>query len=284
MNRTPDRLQQHLQAIRSWIGFIAQNEQEKLNATELVRNFDLDGGATTNYTEDFASSYSQSTMTKWPLGITSGTDGYFNNESEDIALIFGSIGAKLISNLVFGVAIDKYQGTGTAKDDRGGHEYKVTFPVVDFSLSISPVAQYDVTPVNSESRQFNRRESFSISMDRKSHLDFDVYRVKTFSDEKYNSKTDDNRTTQQLMDVFTNDNFLKQVDYDYDYLDRHFDPKNWQYARSFVYRTRGGATCRPSANQPVSRYTLPTRVNSLRRPIPTSDFIWTRNRTPRVPS
>ena len=245
MNRTPDRLQQHLQAIRSWIGFIAQNEQEKLNATELVRNFDLDGGATTNYTEDFASSYSQSTMTKWPLGITSGTDGYFNNESEDIALIFGSIGAKLISNLVFGAVIDNYQGTGTAKDDRGGHEYKVTFPVVDFSLSISPVAQYDVTPVNSESRQFNRRESFSISMDRKSHLDFDVYRVKTFSDEKYNSKTDDNRTTQQLMDVFTNDNFLKQVDYDYDYLDRHFDPKNWQYARSFVYRTRGGATCRP---------------------------------------
>ncbi len=245
MNRTPDRLQQHLQAIRSWIGFIAQNEQEKLNTTELVRNFDLDGGATTNYTEDFASSYSQSTMTKWPLGITSGTDGYFNNDSEDIALIFGSIGAKLISNLVFGAVGDKYQGTGTAKDDQGGYEYKVTFPVVDFSLSISPVAQYDVTPVNSESRQFNRRESFSISMDRKSHLDFDVYRVKTFSDEKYNSKTDDNRTTQQLMDVFTNDNFLKQVDYDYDYLDRHFDPKNWQYARSFVYRTRGGATCRP---------------------------------------
>ena len=121
-------------------------------------------------------------------------------------------------------------------------EYRL--PGVTWKLSFTPVYECNVKPNNTQSQQFNRREGFSISLDPKSHIDFDVYRVKTFADEKY-IKQDDNRTTQQLMDVFTNENFLKQVDYDYEYLDRHLDPKNWQYARSFVYRTHGGATCRP---------------------------------------
>ncbi len=257
-NNYSDRLRYHLICINEWIHFIVRNEVEKLNATELVKNFDVDGGSTTNYTEDFSSAYSYSSMTKWPLGITSATDGFFGN-SEDLVQILGTL-APIFSKLVgsYGHTGEGINGSATGLDEYGGDYkkdnegnriqgtiYEHKFPFVNFSFSISPVGSYDVTPVHSESHQFNRRESFSISMDPMSHIDFDVYRVKTFADEKYNSNVDDKRTTLQLMDVFTNDNFLKQVDYDQEYLDRHFKTEDWQYARSFVYRTRGGATCRP---------------------------------------
>ena len=170
IKKTPDRLNQHLQAILTWMSFIEQNEREKLNATELVKNFDVDGGSTTNYTEDFASAYSYSSMTKWPLGITSATDGFFGN-SKDAVQILGTL-APIFNKFVFGKSSTKWD-TGTAggpvkneNDENIGKclSYEVFFPVCEFSFSISPVGSYDVTPVHSESHQFNRRESFSISM------------------------------------------------------------------------------------------------------------------------
>ncbi|WP_294746007.1 LamG-like jellyroll fold domain-containing protein [uncultured Prevotella sp.] len=264
--KTPDRLSQHLQAILTWMSFIAQNEQEKLNATELVKNFDVDGGSTTSYTEDFTSAYSYSKMNKWPFS-NGATDAFHGNEGSDkagewFATFFGSVLGNLIYKKLYNGNTQKETAEGYAGEDDFSPTWNAEFPTFKFSFSIAPVFQYDITPVNTESQQFNRRESFSISMDPKSHIDFDVYRVKTVAgkDSLDNTKADENRTTLQLMDVFTNDNFLKQVGYDYEYLDRHFDPKKWQYARSFVYRTRGGATCRPYEGERKTYFYQPGTV------------------------
>lgn len=266
INETPNMLDQHLQSIIAWLGFISQNEQEKLNATELVKNFDVDGGSTSTYTEDFTSAYSYSQMNKWPFS-TGATDAFHGNSDGDkagewFATFFGSIIGKLVANLG-STTLSETSNQLKANGNNSLVTLDVSLPSVTLSFSLTPIMEYDITPVTSQSQQFNRRESFSISMDPMSHIDFDVYRVKTFADEKYNSKTDDKRTTQQLMDVFTNDNFLKQVDYDYEYLDRHADPSKWQYARSFVYRTRGGATCRPYEGERKTQVYAPGTVLDL---------------------
>ena len=62
------------------------------------------------------------------------------------------------------------------------------------------------------------------------------------------------------MDVFTEDNFYDLVDYNEAYLKRELEMKDIRYARSFVYRTRGGATCRPYEGERTTLFYRPGTV------------------------
>jgi len=221
----------------AWINMIAQNEKEKLEATELIQNFDIDGGSPMSYSEDFTSEYTITNSFTSP--ISAGTVGYFDSTHGDNALgalqILGPVAAKLVTSI-----LSKQAGhtDGSVSGTSQGDESTVEIKCVGwtFKFGLVPAVSFNVVPKHTESKKYNRKESFSISMDRKSHLDFDVYRVKTATDNVQNNG---------VMDVFTEDNFYDLVDYDLPYLKREMDLKDIQYARSFVYRTRGGATCRP---------------------------------------
>ena len=239
-NGSVDKVNELIQSIQAWYGFIRQNEQEKLEATDLVRNFDVDGGTRFSYSETFSGDYSTSWNTIWPLGITSLTDQYF--DPTDAGMTGNFFGA-LTS--IFGPVINRLSKTlseGTEKtshsvsDSDKSHTTSIDLPGFRFKINIAPVVAYDVKPRNTESKQYNRTESFSIGMDSKSHLNFDVYRVLTKAD---------SIDAQDEMDVFVDQNYLDMVTLDSLYISRHSEPEKWQYARSFVYRTRGGATCRP---------------------------------------
>ena len=68
---------------------------------------------------------------------------------------------------------------------------------VTFKFGLIPSMSFNVTPKSSESKSYNRKESFTIGMDKKSHLDFDVYHVKTQTD---------NVASGGVMDVFVGNN------------------------------------------------------------------------------
>ncbi len=233
-----DEVARYHSNMMAWINMIAQNEKEKLEATELVQNFDIDGGSPLSYSEDFTSEYSCTNSFTSP--ISAGTVGYFDSAVGDGAMaalqILGPVAAKLVSGLLSTKAGGTSGGVGSGKDESKNTYVEVSCVGWTFKFGLVPSFAFNVVPKHSESKKFNRKESFSISMDRKSHLDFDIYRVKT---------GDDNVQNSGVFDVFTDDNFYDLVDYNEPYLKREMDMKDLRYARSFVYRTRAGATCRP---------------------------------------
>ena len=235
----PDEVAQHCSNIQSWVAMIAQNEQEKLNAFELVGNYDVDGGSSINYSESFSSEYSISNYMHLP-GFISGS--FFDETGADMGFAAASIVGIKVANKFIKMLWDKMSTTAQADGVENDKNFtcRVHFTGKTFEFRILPVLDFDVKDVSHESKIFNRKESFHIGLNSKSHLDFDVFRVKTSTDEI---------TSAGLFDVFTGQNFYDGVDYVDDYIDRDIDMSKCIYARSFVYRTRGGATACPWENE-----------------------------------
>ena len=244
-----DEVANFYNAMKAWMEMIAQNEKEKLEATELVQNFSVDGGSGISYSEDFTSEYT--CMNSFTSPISAATVNYFDSAGDGWAIlqVVGPVVAKLLGSVLSTSA----GGVSTAygQDSGKGNSMEVQFFGASFKFSLTPAMAFNVVPKHSESKKFNRKESFTISMDRKSHIDFDVYRVKTGNDNVQNSG---------VMDVFTEDNFYDLVDYNEPYLKRELDMNDIRYARSFVYRTRGGATCRPYEGERTTLFYRPGTV------------------------
>ena len=249
---TENEVARYQQNLLRWVEMIAQNEKEKLEATELVKNFDIDGASSLSYSESFTSDYSVANSFVSP--ITAGTAGYFENAGDGFAgaaAIVGPMVAKILGNLLKGSA-GKTTGETGLDGDEGGLKINVEAVGFTFNFSLNPAMSLNVTPKDTESKSYSRTESFSIGMYKKNHLNFDVYRVKT--------KTDNLKSTNPL-DVFYNNNFYDMVDYDYDHMKKEVDVNKFTYSRSFVYRTRAGATCRPWENE--RKNPLPRGVGTL---------------------
>ena len=230
---TVDEVARYQQTMVKWVEMIAQNEREKLSvgSSDLVKNFDVDGASALNYSETFQSDYSLTNSFVSP--ITAGTAGYFDNSAGDglagAAAIVGPVVAKLLGSILKGSA---------GKKDKGAEGMSVNIECVGFvfKFGLVPAVSFGVTPKDTKTKSYSRTESFAISMDRRSHLNFDVYRVKSMVD---------NLESSNELDVFYNNNFNNLTDYNIDHMKAGIDVRNFSYPRSFVYRTRGGATCRP---------------------------------------
>ena len=222
---TLDEVDHYHGIMLKWMEMIAQNEKEKMTATELVSNYDVDGGSAVSYSETFSSDYT--VMNSFVNPFTPMIDGYFDSTAGNVLVGIASI---------LGPAVGKFVGSVISKKAGKGLQFDLKGFGAKLTLSFTPVASFSVTPKSTESKAYSRKESFTIGMDKKSHIDFDVYKVKTSTE---------TMEAAGVMDVFTNANFNSLVDYDKDYLSRDLDLDDISYARSFVYRTRGGATCRP---------------------------------------
>ena len=227
------------QVIFSWVQMIAQNEREKLNATDFVANYDIDGGTKVTYAEQFESEYSISNYYHLP-GIISGN--YFDESGADASLVASSLfGIRIVSRIVkslWGKINTSATASSSESSDNKNPAFssKMAFFGKTFKFSILPTLNYSVKDVSGETKTFSRKESFNISIDTKSHLNIDLYR--TMTDADYVKDV-------SQFDVFTEQNFNNMTDYVGGYLSRDNDMQNARYARGFVYRTRGGATCNP---------------------------------------
>ena len=234
-----DDVQKYCGIMFEWVKMIIRNEEDKLTATDLVKNFDVDGGTGMTYSENFESSYSNSSTMTWPLGIN--TDEYFSSSANagditlDILNVLGRVGGKMVVSF-----LSKVMKNDNLKPSWWRSETEVKFTGSCFKYLVYPTMSYDVKYNTTTAKTYNRKESFSIGMNNSSHLDFDVYRA--------TSVVGSTKKSNDVLDVFTSQNFYAQVDYNDDYLKRHLDlggDDPVRFARGFVYRTRGGATVQP---------------------------------------
>ena len=229
-----------------WMEMIARNEQEKLTATDLVKNFDLDGGNAMSYTESFTSDYSKTSSFINPFSTVNYFDSDDANNAWAVASILGPTVAKLL-----GSVLNSSAGKVDAKKGVGELSVEIKAVGFTFKFGLTPALAFNVSSKDTEAKSFNRKESFTISMDKRSHIDFDVYRVKTASE---------GLSGYGVHDVFVSNNFYTQEEDNYKYMKREMDLNDYTTPCSFVYRTRGGATCRPWEGQRVTNFYNPGTV------------------------
>ncbi|MBR6892346.1 MAG: hypothetical protein IKN15_03825 [Bacteroidaceae bacterium] len=255
-----DKVKDYCETILTWANMVARNEKEKITATNKMKNFDIDGGGGVSYSEDFSTEYSNTSSYNW-FG-TDFTHNYFANTDPnnpegytagdavataaiDIGVLLGNTVGKFLAGLLSkNMAIDKTSLDTFAQTNTSPlAEWEIKFVGLTWKFGLTPVAAFGITPKSNETTKYSRKESFDIKMDKKSHLDVDVY-YSTMIDSR-----DETTITNGKLDVFVEENFLNNVDYMEYFIDRNVGSRNivrdMIQPRGFIYRTRGGATVQP---------------------------------------
>ena len=240
----------------TWMNMIASNEQEKLAAYDLMANYDVDGGSKVSYSESFESEFSQSQYIHFPFT----TADYFETDGQSAADRTAAAFGALLSQPALQNAINALAKiiNNRKKADKT-LEARFEFIGQTWSFGAKPVVEYSSTGTYGTQNNYSRKESFNLVMAGKSNLSVDVYRVRTMAT--------DTTTTASLndLDVYHNANFDNWVEIVKNHVKdgisyQGIDYSKAIYPRSFVYRTRGGATCNPWED---ARYTVAFRPGTL---------------------
>ncbi|MBQ7443880.1 MAG: fibronectin type III domain-containing protein [Bacteroidaceae bacterium] len=254
-----DEVIEKYQTIKAWIQMIAQNEGEKMTVHDLVANYDVAGTAGVNYSETFASNFSTSWMNYFPIATQV---DYFGAGSK--ALTYYTAGASLGVTLASSIALSlqemKTWTTPTADGSNvnlnRGTKSEVYFSGELFQWTLIPVALFNTVGADSQAKSYTRTESFTIAPDPSSHLNVDVYRVKT--------PLNENGEFVGVTDVFTNFNYntlTEDVQY---YVQKALKEDKIQGPRGFVFRTRGGSTANPWEDERKTQFYDPGKVLDAR--------------------
>ncbi len=209
--------------IATWAGFIAANEKEKLEATEIVKVYDFDGRSNVEYSENFTTTDGMHRYWKFPsVGVSGdGVEGLSKQSSKG--------GYTNSDNPQSGRPQIGYEGGG-----------------VKFTLSIAPVLGFDFNYNNGMSEEFSKGTGFTLSCARKSNLNVAVYKTKEISAD----------SIAKLQEVGDMGFFYKNVEDNLKsiYNGRPGSSNTTSYIeslskvpryRNFVFRTLGGATASP---------------------------------------
>ena len=238
--------------IQSWVEMIGINEMQKQTATQMAANYSIDGGGEVSYSEEFTSriysaSHSQNPLMIGNTTLDSGTTALF-----DILGGFAAPAMKAIS-MIF-----NYLGK-SADAVMDPTKTEVSFSGTTVQFKFNPVFDFDLTDWGKDEKAFSRKESFNIKMNPMSHLDVDVMRVqplvamaiemmkelKKDDDEEDDDDDDDEEVEIDYTDMSSSALFFGMTDAAKDVLGKTNDTSALNYASSFVYRTRGGATAQP---------------------------------------
>ena len=233
----PDEVALRCQIIFAWLKMIANNEAEKLNATDKVANYDVDGGSKLTYSETFESEYTVSEYMHFPFAKTG--DFYDDGSTyaaealtlatptiKSLLKLYGGIGGK--SGEVTGGAYGNYD------DNHRLMSVELTFAGTLNKFNLTPIFDYSCKDFAGSTQTYSRKESFNISMDNKSHLNFDLYRAVS---------GDTTLAANGLSHVFTNANYENSSKFVLEHIAKGQNINGIRYPKGFVYRTRGGATC-----------------------------------------
>ena len=236
------------QIIYAWAKMITRNEREKLEATDLVANYDIAGAEAVNYSETFDSNTSNMTMTHFPFGKQ---PDYFDAKGSGIGMSVAQLATETLITAILGIVeatTYSYPGVGIdpAKFNQlSGMKSEVSFSGGLFQWLAIPIMYSQVTGADVSAKSYNRTESFTIVNGPNNHLNVDVYRVK---------RADSNSTTKvDPRDIYTNNNYNSFSNLVNKYLNKESKMElndegeilDLGGSRSFVFRTRGGATADP---------------------------------------
>ena len=252
-----DEVTEKYQVIKAWLEMISQNEGEKLQTRDLLANYDVGGAAGVNYSETFDASYSNSFTQHFPIATE--VDYFdkgagFSNGMSALALattIVGSVALSMAEMKAW--SLPNVTGVHMNIDD--GTASSVSFGGKVFQWSLFPVVSYTTIGTDSETKSYNRTESFTIATDPNSHLNVDVYRG-AYSTAKQDSVS--------IANVFTNGNFNKMYDDVRRQVQKSVKSTDILGPRGFIFRTRGGSTQNPWEDQRVTKVYDPGTVLDAR--------------------
>ncbi len=259
-----DEVTEKYQIIKAWTEMIAQNEFEKLQASDLLTNYDIAGAQGVNYSETFDSNFSNSWTHHFPVATEV---DYFGPGISYVTSAF-SIGATIVSSILASMEEMKYwksPGVATSKVDISkddGWNASLDFAGKLSQWTITPVALYQTVGANSEAKAFNRTESFTIATDPMSRLSVDVYRVKPLYEYDKSGSLVHNMINPRYIandsvgvtNIFTNYQFEKMTDLVTDFVGKEAREDGLTGPRGFVFRTRGGATQNPWEDQRTTKF------------------------------
>lgn len=239
--------------IRTWISFLATNEKDKLLATDHVKSYDVDGRASVSYTEKFGVNENESRYWQIPLVGTG----------------FGTVN--------FGQGMKSFADKDTKLNNSGGDGKYYVLDFQQFSkgmyVKYTPVLSLDYNYNFGKTTGSTKSVGFTLQPSGKSNLVVDVYRA-TVDKNELNARVD----SLQKMGVDNAENLFFQYVSDeyYDFVRRGGTVEGEDYGiagslggvcsyvkntptqyRSFVYRTRGGATAEPYEDERRTKYYNP---------------------------
>jgi hypothetical protein len=244
-----DEVTEGYQILKDWADMIAQNEMEKLKATDLLTNYDLAGAQGVNYSETYQGDYQESFTHHFPIA----TEVDYFGPGVSYAASALTLGATIVGSFAASVAEMKKWTVPTTVpnwNDNGGLS-SISFSGDLLQWRILPVVLYSTIGSNSEAKSYNRTETFTIACDPMSRLNVDVYRVKplfadsgTESHNMINPRLTSNDSV-SFTNIFTNYQFDKMSDLVTDFVGKSLKEQDILGPRGFVFRTRGGATQNP---------------------------------------
>jgi len=245
-----DEVLEKYQVIKAWADMIAMNEKEKMNAHDLLVNYDVAGAAGVNYSETFDASYTESWSNFFP--IVTEVDYFGVGRGVSMAASSVGIAGSLASSIALSLKEMKTWSVPQAlmpihSMDDGSHS-SIVFGGKLFQWSLYPVASYTTVGADSEARSYNRTENFTIALDPQSHLNVDVYRA---------GLSNGNKQTVDVSNVFTNDNFSTYYDEVSGRVNKSLQSMKINGPRGFIFRTRGGSTRNPWEDQRVTQVYSP---------------------------
>ena len=245
-----DEVAEKYEVIKTWVDMIAKNEAEKMNARDLMTNYDVAGAAGVNYSETFDASYSDSWSNFFPIA----TEVDYFGAGKGLSMAASAVGIAYSIASAIGLSLQEMKTwkvpdpKWTSIDVDNGVKSGVRFAGKLFQWSVFPVASYTSVGADSEARSYNRTETFTIATDPASHLNVDVYRARY----SYDDKKDVN-----VANIFTNDNFNRYYSEVSGQVEKSLKNINVKGPRGFIFRTRGGSTQNPWEDQRLTKFYSP---------------------------
>ena len=137
--------------IYTWAGFIAANEKEKLEASDLVKVYDFDGASGVEYSETFTTTADMHRYWRLPSTV--------NITGEDIG--------------------GDNKGGEAAQKDPQTLEYQIGG--LFFRINITPLLGFDFNYMNGVDTTYTKQTGFTLACSRKSNLSVAVYRTREIS-------------------------------------------------------------------------------------------------------
>ncbi len=255
----PDSIAAINSKISTWIGFLATNEKEKLQANDLVKRYEVDGRSSVSYTETFGTSLSESRYWQIPL-VGSG----FGNISFGNGMTFKELNPNAGGTGTDGVVVHNGQ-------DNDGNVKSIEFKIfkVGVNVRMVPVLSFDYNYNYGKSENHTKKVGFTLAPSKNSNLTVDVYRAvmdKNEIDLRVDSmEANGYKDAKDYFFQYLTDEYVQFVQHGGE-SGKDYGPAGSLYGvcsylkdmptqyRSLVFRTRGGATCQPYEDERRAKY------------------------------
>ena len=229
MYETGDSIHALNQEVGQWMDFLAKNEQEKLSvmSSDLVKRYDVDGGGSIQYSENFSTSKTNSRYLRYPLLADVG------NFVEGGLQILGTFW-QAWNKMKGGRSLDVHQKE--VDDDDLKVKWVTKTLAFEASMAFTPIIEAAFADKYTSTETRSKKAGFTLSTASKSSLSVEVYRTAN----EFTCDSTNNvfiQLTEDMIDKVRSGSLgtssLSYLDY------------GTKVYSNFVFRTIGGVTCEP---------------------------------------